>query len=304
MDDVRGKPLLSLMLQSLKEIDRYRDSIQRKAVVLSMLAMFLTKDVPTVGSRPLTAGGGIVRRTDLATVDTTSVGNAERSYSAARHIPGLVIDELNVGEKPQAFKTDGTTEAFGEFERAIVATVAWSHEIPPEVLLQSYDSNYSASQAAINDWKAYLQKARTTFGRALCQPVYVEWLFAEVLAKRITARGLIEAWNDFSQWDLFGAWTRADWSGNVKPSVDPVKVVKAEELKLALGLTTHDKAAREVNGSKFSKNVKKLLRENIALAEANEPIARLKAAEKATQAAADPDADSDVEDEQKEDEDS
>jgi capsid protein len=42
-DHVRGKPILSLVLQSLKEIDRYRDSTQRKALVLSMLAMFVAK---------------------------------------------------------------------------------------------------------------------------------------------------------------------------------------------------------------------------------------------------------------------
>jgi lambda family phage portal protein len=284
MDEVRGKPLLSLMLQSLKEIDRYRDSTQRKATILSMLAAFVSKDQPGPGSRPLTAAGGAVRRgTELATTDTKA--SAQRTYSAAMHIPGLVVDELNAGEKIQAFTTSGTTEQFGEFEHAIIATVAWAHEIPPEVLLQSYDSNYSASAAALNDWKAYLSKARTTFGKNFCQPVYVEWLFGEVVARRISARGLLEAWNDYSQWDIFGAWTRADWSGNVKPSVDPVKVVKAADGAIALGLTTRDRASREYNGSKFSKNIKRLKRENEAVRDANMPLAELKAAEKAAGAA-------------------
>ena len=40
MDDVRGEPLLSIVLQSLKEIDRYRDSAQRKAIVNSLVAFF------------------------------------------------------------------------------------------------------------------------------------------------------------------------------------------------------------------------------------------------------------------------
>ena len=37
LEDTRGQPLLTQVLQSLKEIDRYRDSAQRKAVVNSFL---------------------------------------------------------------------------------------------------------------------------------------------------------------------------------------------------------------------------------------------------------------------------
>ncbi len=269
MDDVRGTPLLSLMLQSLSEIDRYRDSIQRKASVLSMLAMFVSKGEPGLGSRPLTGGGGAARRD--ASVTANVVANAERKSLATSHIPGLVIDELAHGEEPKAFQHQGVTEPFGEFERAIISSIAWTHEIPPEVLLQSYDSNYSASQAALNDWKAYLTKARTSFGRNFCQHIYVEWLFAEVTARRIEAPGFQEAWGDLSKWDIFGAWTRADWAGSVKPSVDPLKMAKATEVLLKHGPPPRSRAARETNGTKFTSNVKKLERENRAVEKANGP---------------------------------
>src|SRR6202012_36186 len=43
VDDVRGKPLLSLVLQSLREIDRYRDSVQLKATINSLVATYITK---------------------------------------------------------------------------------------------------------------------------------------------------------------------------------------------------------------------------------------------------------------------
>ena len=35
-------------------------------------------------------------------------------------IPGLILDELQVGETPQAFQSNGTDERFGDFEEAIV----------------------------------------------------------------------------------------------------------------------------------------------------------------------------------------
>jgi capsid protein len=60
LDDVRGMPLLGLVLQSLKEIDRYRDASLRKAVINSMLAMFVSKGQPLPGTKPLS--GGATRR--------------------------------------------------------------------------------------------------------------------------------------------------------------------------------------------------------------------------------------------------
>jgi len=275
LKDVRGKPMLALVMQSMLEIDRYRDATQRKAVINSMLAMFVTKTQDKPGSRPLTAGA-IRRGTDPAT-DSNGVA---RRFRAAEHIPGLVLEELQHGEEPKAFQTSGTTEAYGVFEEAIVQAMAWANEIPPEIMTLAFSNNYSASQAAINEFKIYLNRVRTDFGRELCQPLYVEWLVAQVLAKKIPASGLLEAWRDYSQHDTFGAWVLADWSGNVKPAVDQSKLVDGYDKQVAGGYMTRDRAARELNGSKYSKNVKKLRLENEALAEANKPMAELEASKK------------------------
>jgi len=282
LDDVRGKPLLSLILQSLKEIDRYRDSIQRKALVLSNLALFIKKNEDKAGTLPMM--GGAVRRGAIAPDGTQGglPGKEIRSFNTAEHLPGLVIDELQHGEEPTAFKVDGTTENFGAFEEAIVQGIAWCLEIPPEILTLSFNSNYSASQAAINEFKMYLNKVRTWFGDGFCQRIYVEWLLAEVRAKKIDkAAGLLEAWRDWSKYDIFAAWISADWSGQIKPAVDLSKLVAGYDAMVASGFITRDRAAREISGSKYSKNVKKLRRENEQLAEANEPMAALALAAKA-----------------------
>jgi lambda family phage portal protein len=279
MDDVRGKPLLALVLQSLKEIDRYRDSTQRKALVLSLLAAFVTKGEAKMGSRPI--AGAAVRNDTATTLDTSG---DERTFKIAEQLPGIVIDELQQGEEPKAFQANGTTEAFGDFEEAILQTVAWTNEIPPEILRLTFSSNYSASQAAINEFKTYLNKSRTTFGENLCEPVYQEWLVAEVLAQRIEAPGLIEAWRDPLQWDVLGAWVSSDWAGNIKPAVDLSKLAAGYEKLIAMGVITRDRAARELTGTKYSKNVQKLRRENEALRDANMPIAELEAAAKPARA--------------------
>lgn len=267
VDEVRGEPLLSLVVQSLKEIDQYRDSTQRKALVLSMLAMFIQKAVDKPGTMPI-AGGAVRRGVDVA---QDSKG-ATRKFRAAELLPGLTLDELQPGEEPKAFQHQGALEGFGEFEEAIIQGVAWALEIPPEILRLTFSHNYSASQAAINEYKMSLNKARTWFGSGFCQPIYTEWMVASALTGQISAPRLLESWRDSKLYIVFGAWTSSDWTGAIKPAVDLSKLVKGYTEMINEGLITRDRASRELNGTKYTKNVQKLRRENEALAEAKEPL--------------------------------
>jgi capsid protein len=276
IDDVRGKPLLGLVLQSLREIDRYRDATQRKANVLATIAGFITRDqdkAPGLG-----ISGGAMRRGTATTLDSPG---QERSFKFQEHLPGIFIEQLQHGEEPKAFQVSGTTDQFSDFEEAIIHGIAWANEVPPEILKLGFSSNYSASQAAINEFKTYLNKTRTTFGENFCEPVYQEWLLGEVLAQRIEAQGLLEAWRDPAQWDQVGAWMSSDWSGNIKPAVDLSKLVKGYKELLEIGAISYDRASRELTGTKFSKNVQKQRREVLELVEALKPLAELEAAKKA-----------------------
>lgn len=280
LDDVRGKPLLALILQSLKEIDRYRDSAQRKALVNSFLALFIAKTQDRPGTRPIT--GAAVRR---GTQTTTAGDGTQRCFNISEQVPGIVAEELQTGEEPKAFSSNGTDERFGGFEEAIIQGVAWALEIPPEILTLSFNSNYSASQAAINEFKMYLNRVRTDFGDAFCTPIYEEWLAGEVAAKRVEARGLLDALRDPGQYDIAGAWTASDWSGHIKPAVDLSKLVGGYTEAISQGLISRARAARELFGTRYSKVIQQLARENEELFEANHWLAELKAMEKAPQAA-------------------
>src|SRR6185369_2206238 len=265
------------------EVDRYRDSTQRKALVLSMLAMFVTKSEAKPGSRAFTRGAA-----GRESVPVSTTPGEERKLSISKQVPGWTIDELQQGEEPKAFKVDGTDEKFSDFEAAIIYAVAWANEIPPEILTLSFASNYSASQAAINEFKLYLNPVRAAWGDDFCQPIYVDWLLSEVLAGRIKADRLLAAWREPSQYDRFAAWISADWSGAIKPSVDLTKQATGYAMLVEQGFISRDRATRETTGTKFSKNVAKLKRENLMLAEANEPIAKPSAGTPAATPAAPP----------------
>ncbi len=272
-DEVRGEPLLSIILQSLKEIDRYRDSVQRKAVIESIMALFIEKGENKPGTQPMTQGA--VRK-DSVTPSDNGAKSTTRQIDVAAQIPGFIAQELQQGEKPHAFKPSGSTLEFGTFESAVIHAIAWANEVPPEILELAFSNNYSASQAAINEFKIYLNSVRQDFGQSPCQYVYIEWLLSEALLRKIDAPGLLEAWRDPLRYEEFGAWVAADWSGAIKPSTDILKQAKGYEKLEAKGWVTNGRASRELTGTKFEKNIKKITRERELLVKAMEPLAKFR----------------------------
>jgi len=267
IDDVRGQSLLALVLQSLREIDRYRDAEQRAAVINSMIAVWVEKGENKMSSLPLT--GGATRR-DTVTTQNDSGGRKDVQFSA--HMPGMMFQEMQVGEKLQSYDTRRPNVNFGLFEAAVLSAVAWANEIPPETFFLQFQNNYSASRGATNEFRMYLNKERARQGEEFDGPIYADWLLSEILNGSNDAPGFLDAWADPNKWDIYGAWILSDWAGEIKPNVDLLKEVNAYKALVGEGFITRDRASRELTGMKFSKVVQQLMRENTQIAEALEPL--------------------------------
>ena len=290
LDDVRGQPLLSIILQSLQEIDRYRDSTQRKATNNSMIAGFIEKTQDKISSLPMQ--GGAVRK-DQATVSDSD--GSSRNLNITSNMPGMFVEEMQTGESIKLMNGDGTDLNFGQFEEAIIQSIAWANEMPPEILRLAFSNNYSASQAAINEFKIYLNKIWSDFGETFCKPIYVDWLLSETLLKKIDTGNMLEAWRNPMMYDVFGAWVACDWYGSIKPSTDMLKQAKGSKLLVDDGWSTNAREARITTGTKFSKNMKRLKRENQLKVDAMRPLMEFKKEFNLTDAPNDTDIDDIVE---------
>ena len=251
MCNVRGVPLLGNVLQSLREIDRYRDSVQRKALVSSFVAMAVEKDADTIGAKPL---GGASSR---------SIGGQGRggySLNMKSFQAGVFIDDMPAGHKIKMMDSTGTDLSFAEFEAAIINAIAWTKEVPPEVIKKSFSSNYAASKQANAEFSMFLDMERTNITKKNDHPFYAEWLYIEVLKGNIKAPGLMESWNNKNQYAIKGAWISSDWSGSIKPNADLVKEGKGWQVLIAEGLATRSKASKSLTNTKYSTNVKRLKR--------------------------------------------
>ncbi len=271
-DDVRGEPILSLVAQSLRDIGRYRNATLKKSAINAALIAWISKEGDELPLPP--ALKGALGNKNFETVDTPN-GPQKRAFSSMEI--GTFLDTLEPGEKLNFHGSQGTDEKYGDFAKVILSSIAWSIEMPPEVLLENFDKSFSAAQAANAEYRLYLDKVRPVFGANFCAPIYRSWLIAEVLHRRIEAPGLLEAWRDPKRYDETAAWTASDWSGQVKAHVDPVKVTNAYIMQIEAGLITRERATRELNGGKFSKNIKRLAMENPALAEVNASLQALQA---------------------------
>ena len=271
LDQVRGEPLLTIALQSLKEIDRYRDSVQRKALVTSLLSLVVTKSEPSIGTRPgVQMGGGIQRKVSNQPQEEAG----PRQMNVARGVPGIILDELNAGEDIRAMSAQGTDERFSEFESAIVSAVAWHLEIPPEIAGQKFTSSYSASKGANAEFDVVVDVRRNELGAQFVKVMYREVLTSLVLTNVLSAPGFLSSMTG-GQWFRTASWFSCEMSGTVKPSIDPLQTVKALDSAVMAGLITRERAARKFSGQKLTQVIKRNKAANAALAEANEPIVRL-----------------------------
>ncbi len=270
---VRGEPLLATVLQSLKEIDRYRDSTQRKAVINSLIAMIVTKDEDKMGTLPIQ--GAAVKRGTTSVTDSTT-GSTPRKFNVASHLPGVVIDEMQKGEDVKFKGGEGTDTSFAAFEESIIQAVAWSRQVPPEILRLAFSNNYSASQAAINEYKIYINLVWSDVGEQFCAPVYEEWVISEALAGRASEQRILDVWRDPSRHAEYAAWVSADWYGSIKPSTDMYKQAKGSKLLVEEAWSTNAREARVTTGTKFSKNIKRLTKENEQKAQMLRPLLELK----------------------------
>lgn len=267
LDAVRGEPLLALVLQSLRELDGYRDAALRKALLNSFIATYIKKTNDKPGTLPLT--GGAVRRG--AVQETGATAGPARRFKTAEFMPGLMIEELQEGEEPVPGQS-GAEVSLGPFEDIITQALAWANEIPPEILRLAFSSNYSASQAANNEFKLYQNRVRDAFGHEFLQPWYADWFTASVLARDVRAPGFLESVNNPRLHLTRTAWLSASWCGAIKSSVDMVKTGRGYQQYIEMGACTRDRASRETTGTKYSRNVKKLRRENEQLVEALRPL--------------------------------
>ncbi len=228
----RGVPLLSPVIESLKQIDRYTDAEIMAAVINGMYSLFVTTEAEKQGE----FGGGFGSNFEEEEDDSKiNVGNGSVNF-------------LREGEKIQESNPGRPNVNFDGFVTAIFRQIGVALELPYEVLMKHFTSSYSASRGALLEaWKMF-KKRRIWLAKNFCQPIYEEWLTEAVLKGRINAPGF------FTDPLVKKSYCKAEWNGPTQGQLDPKKEVEAAILRIESGLSTRTREANELTGTSYFEN--------------------------------------------------
>ena len=244
----RGVPLLAPVIEHFKQLGRYTEAELVAAVVSGFFTVFITQDNPEAGIDTMFSNSPLDASSATPDPDDVALGNG-----------GIV--NLAPGEKIETANPGRPNTAFDGFVTAIIKQIGAALEVPYELLIKSFNSNYSASRAAILEaWRTFRMRRQWLVNR-LCQPVYEAWLAEAVAKGRILAPGF----NDDPV--IRKAWCTADWAGDTPGQLDPVKEVNAAIARVNAGLSTREREAAELNGMKFDTIAAQLGREKDLLEE-------------------------------------
>jgi len=258
ISDNRGLPMFSAVLETITKIERYRDAVVDGAEERAKVPYFIEHDILSTGESPM--GNNIAKAFNLDNnqeIATDVVGNALADNVAVSM--NKQVYNMPQGSTMKAIESKGESN-FGSFYSVNVNAVCSTIGIPPDIALSKYDSNYSASRAAIKDWEHTLLVNRKDFSSQFYEKIYEFWLDTEVLKQNIQVTGYINALakNDNV---VLSAFRNARFVGANVPHIDPLKEVQAERLKLgnsadSLPFTTVEAATEALNGGDSKGNLK------------------------------------------------
>ena len=242
----RGVPFVAACIEYLKQFDRYLTAELAAQVVSSMLTAFIINDADgtSVGLEDSVAEDEKVTNNDL---------NLELR-------PGAIYD-LPPGKKIETVNPLRQNTAFEGFVSTFETLIGSGQNIPKEVLIHRYDSNYTASRSALLDFWKTVRVYRSKFNQMFNQQIWEMWLSEAVAIGRVEAPGF------FDDPAIRRAWCGCMWNGVTMGHVDPRKEVEAAIMRINHNLSTEEQEAAEYNGNDWSEVVRQRRKEIEALAD-------------------------------------
>ena len=249
-DQHRGVPYLAQAIEPLLQVRRYTTAELEAAVIQASFSAFVKTEDPT--DNPFNEVGDGQGGPDAAASDDPS------EYELG---PGT-INYMLPGEDVVFGDPSRPNSGFDAFVTSMATQVGAALEIPADLLLKKFNSSYSASRAALLEaWKAFRMR-RSWLVSDFCRPVW------ELFVSEAVAIGRLEAPGFFTDPVRRAAYLRCEWIGPSQGQLDPTKEINAELTAVSAGITTREAAAERINGSDWDDNVRRLARENEALASA------------------------------------
>lgn len=260
-DNDRHIPMITPVLEKTAKLDRYTEATVGSAEERAKIVLAVNHNQHSTGENPyadsMRAAAGLGRN---ASPETSGYELGDKTAKQIAVSTGKQVFNMPIGAELKALYSQNEIQ-YDAFWKAIFRSLCAAVDIPPEVALQEYNSNYSASRAAIGGWEYIVKIYREKFSQIFYKPFYELWLHTEVLRQKIDAPGYLANSTNFMVTD---AYTKARFTGVNMPHIDPVKEVKAVVEMMNNGLISAESATERVQGGDYYENQEKIKREEQA----------------------------------------
>lgn len=264
LDDVRGIPLITVILETLKKLERYKEATVGSAEERQKIVYQIVHKEFSDGSNPLLNDAAkAINYRETSDKIPEDVNGKQLANTVAASTEKETFN-MPVGSELKGLESKNELY-FKDFYTVNINIVCATLNIPPDVAMSLYNSNYSASRAAIKDWEHTISVKRDRFSFYFYQPIYDFWMWTQVLTNKIKAPGYLQAFLEQNEMVL-GAYRNARFVGANVPHIDPLKEVQAERLKLgdsaaSVPLTTVESATEALNGGDSGSNIEQYAKE-------------------------------------------
>lgn len=263
LDGVRGIPLIAVVMETLKKMERYKEAALGSAEERAKLALIIQHDLLADGTNPFkkslsrafSADGSDDLPADVNGQQLADTVAVTTNKTAVNLPPGAKINALDSKNEIQ----------FGEFYNVNIDIVCACVNIPPDVAMSKYTNSFSASRASLKDWENTIDVDRDDWTEQFEQPIYNFWLETKILENKVQAPGYLKARQDDNM-DVIEAYQKARFSGPNVPHIDPLKEVNAIRAQLGdkfadLPLTSMESAAEQLGTGEYEHIITQAARE-------------------------------------------
>jgi lambda family phage portal protein len=254
----RGIPIIAPVVELALTLDRYMKAEAIAAQIQAMFTLIITSENPNAMMGEMEElGGDEGQRLTEDDDNLIALGNG-------------IVQYARPGEKIEPVNPSRPTTSFEPFINILLKMMGPSVGVPYELMLQCYQSSFSASQAAMNNARSNFKVVRACLINDFCQPIWEAFMDEAVM------RGWINAPGYFDDPITRSAYIRAKWNGPGMPQIDLGKSASNYEKLVALGFATASEATSELTGGNYYENIQERGREIAAAEDAGLPIAAAK----------------------------
>jgi len=281
LGETRGMPLLSNIFESLQHVNDYLIANAKNAQLKAQLVISLEKDENSTGEKVLPGTTLNLPGMDVSEVteQVASDGDVRAcvNRSEVKLQGNAVILDPPKGVKANILNTTAQSDQ-KEYLNSTLRTIFADAGTPYEVMISSYDSNYSASMGARSDYQHNLDVLTEIIpSNQLYKMHYQMFLYLQILKGDIICEPLKKAYanNDII---TIQAITNSTFEGTKLKPIDPVKFINAlrlqlpEKIRQAIPLNTIENLINAASGGDYESVLNQITNEIDLLPEDLKPV--------------------------------